>query len=69
MVTSFCSWQPHCSGPIHDDVIIPSKSITIMGAGSVGLAVLKIFFDLSEVTRREWEIVLYEQRRNVGGIR
>ena len=46
----------------------PSKSIAIVGAGSGGLAILKTLFDLPEGVRRDWEVVLYEQRRNVGGV-
>lgn len=45
-----------------------AKSIAIVGAGSAGLAMLKTLLDLPEETRRNWDIVLYEQRRNVGGI-
>lgn len=46
----------------------PSKSIAIVGAGSGGLAILKTLFDLPEHVRHDWEVVLYEQRRNVGGV-
>ncbi|TBU25501.1 FAD/NAD(P)-binding domain-containing protein [Dichomitus squalens] len=46
----------------------PAKSIAIVGAGSGGLAILKTIFDLPEDVRRDWEVVLYEQRRNVGGV-
>ena len=46
----------------------PTKSIAIVGAGSAGLAALKALLDLPEETRQGWEIVLYEQRRGVGGV-
>ncbi|RPD72555.1 FAD/NAD(P)-binding domain-containing protein [Lentinus tigrinus ALCF2SS1-7] len=46
----------------------PSKSIAIVGAGSGGLAILKTIFDLPEDVRQGWEVVLYEQRRDVGGV-
>lgn len=46
----------------------PSKSIAIVGAGSAGLAILKTILDLPEDVRSGWEIALYEQRRNVGGL-
>ncbi|KAI8971157.1 FAD/NAD-P-binding domain-containing protein [Trametes punicea] len=46
----------------------PTKSIAIVGAGSAGLAILKTLLDLPLETRQSWEIVLYEQRRDVGGL-
>lgn len=46
----------------------PAKSIAIVGAGSGGLAILKTIFDLPPDVRRDWEVVLYEQRRDVGGV-
>jgi cation diffusion facilitator CzcD-associated flavoprotein CzcO len=45
-----------------------AKSILIVGAGSAGLAMLKTLLDLPDETRGGWDIVLYEQRRDVGGI-
>lgn len=45
-----------------------TKSIAIVGAGSGGLAILKTFLDLPEEVRSTWEFVLYEQRRDVGGV-
>ncbi|RDX41669.1 FAD/NAD(P)-binding domain-containing protein [Lentinus brumalis] len=50
------------------DVKTPSKSIAIVGAGSGGLAIVKTIFDLPEDVRDGWEVVLYEQRRDVGGV-
>ena len=44
------------------------KSVAIVGAGSAGLAALKTFLDLPENVRGNWNITLYEQRRDVGGI-
>lgn len=46
----------------------PQKSIAIIGAGSAGLAALKTFLDLPSEIRETWDIILYEQRRDVGGI-
>ncbi|KAI0747097.1 hypothetical protein C8Q80DRAFT_1271896 [Daedaleopsis nitida] len=46
----------------------PTKSIAIVGGGSGGLAILKTIFDLPEELRNCWEVVLFEQRRNVGGV-
>ena len=46
----------------------PSKSIAIVGAGSGGIAILKTLLDLPEDVRASWDIVLYEQRRDVGGL-
>jgi cation diffusion facilitator CzcD-associated flavoprotein CzcO len=45
-----------------------TKSIAIVGAGSGGLAILKALLDLPEAVRSTWEVVLYEQRRDVGGV-
>ncbi|KAJ3557315.1 hypothetical protein NM688_g1537 [Phlebia brevispora] len=45
-----------------------SKSIAIVGAGSGGLAVLKTLLDLPEEVRASWDIALYDQRRDVGGL-
>lgn len=44
------------------------KSIAIVGAGSAGLASLKTLLDLPIEVRQKWDIVLYEQRRDVGGV-
>lgn len=44
------------------------KSIAIVGAGSAGLAMLKTLLDLSDSTRSGWNIVLFEQRHDLGGI-
>ncbi|KAI6010734.1 hypothetical protein F5J12DRAFT_564311 [Pisolithus orientalis] len=45
-----------------------SKSVAIVGAGSGGLAMLKNLLDLPLEIREDWDIVLYERRRDVGGI-
>jgi hypothetical protein len=45
-----------------------TKSVAIVGAGSAGLAMLKALLDLPEELGGGWEIVLYEQRRDIGGI-
>ncbi|KAF9219777.1 FAD/NAD(P)-binding domain-containing protein [Gyrodon lividus] len=45
-----------------------NKSVAIVGAGSAGLAMLKALIDLPEELGGGWEIVLYEQRTDVGGI-
>ncbi|KAF9263242.1 FAD/NAD(P)-binding domain-containing protein [Marasmius fiardii PR-910] len=50
----------------HSDV--SHKSIAIVGAGSAGLGILKTILNLPEDLRSGWDIILYEQRRNVGGI-
>ena len=58
--------QEPLAAPSH--VKTPSKSIAIVGAGSGGLAILKSILDLPEDVREGWEVVLYEQRRDVGGV-
>ncbi|KIP05566.1 hypothetical protein PHLGIDRAFT_25039 [Phlebiopsis gigantea 11061_1 CR5-6] len=47
---------------------LSSQSIAIVGAGSGGLAILKTLLDLPEDVRSTWEIVLYERRKDVGGL-
>ncbi|KAI5984271.1 hypothetical protein EDD15DRAFT_2375305 [Pisolithus albus] len=54
--------------PSHDFGQDTVKSIAIVGAGSAGLAMLKGLLDLPPEIRADWDIVLYEQRRDVGGI-
>ncbi|KAF9219775.1 dimethylaniline monooxygenase [Gyrodon lividus] len=44
------------------------KSVAIVGAGSAGLAMLKALVDFPNDSFTDWEIVLYEQRKDVGGI-
>ncbi|KAI6024115.1 hypothetical protein BKA83DRAFT_4125480 [Pisolithus microcarpus] len=57
-----------CLQPSHDLEQDTVKSIAIVGAGSAGLAMLKSLLDLPPEIRANWDIVLYEQRRDVGGI-
>ncbi|KAI6167412.1 hypothetical protein EDD17DRAFT_1540710 [Pisolithus thermaeus] len=45
-----------------------AKSVAIVGGGSAGLAMLKNLLDLPLETRADWDIVLYEQRKDIGGI-
>lgn len=60
----------HVSGlpNFKSSVDVHSKSIAIVGAGSAGIAVLKTILDLPEDSRSNWRIVLFEQRRDVGGV-
>lgn len=73
------SWRETQESSHHDDLTIAesytltiesiytnaSKSIAIVGAGSAGLAILKTLLDLRQ---EDWDVVLYEQRRDVGGV-
>ncbi|KAF9234989.1 hypothetical protein BU15DRAFT_89735 [Melanogaster broomeanus] len=52
----------------HGNTNPPQRSVAIVGAGSAGLAMLKALVDLPDELTGGWEIVLYEQRRDVGGI-
>lgn len=57
--------------PSHDPPTLtrtPDKSVAIIGAGSAGLAALKTFLDLPDDVRGNWDVTLFEQRRDVGGI-
>ena len=48
---------------------VPDKRIAIVGAGTGGLVMLKTLVgDLPKDITRTWEIVLFDQRDNVGGI-
>lgn len=49
-------------------VVHASKSVAVVGAGSAGLAMLRALVDLQEELHDTLDIVLYEQRRDVGGI-
>ncbi|KAF8842361.1 FAD/NAD(P)-binding domain-containing protein [Paxillus ammoniavirescens] len=44
------------------------KLVAIVGGGSAGLAMLKTLVDFPDETFADWDIVLYEQREDVGGI-
>jgi heterodisulfide reductase subunit A-like polyferredoxin len=46
----------------------PGKSILIVGGGTAGLASLKTFLDVPAQIGRDWEIVLYEKRDDIGGV-
>ncbi|KZO90653.1 FAD/NAD(P)-binding domain-containing protein [Calocera viscosa TUFC12733] len=45
-----------------------SKRIAVIGAGAAGLAVLKVLLELPQVREREWHVVCYEARDDVGGV-
>jgi heterodisulfide reductase subunit A-like polyferredoxin len=45
-----------------------TKSILIIGGGNAGLGSLKTFLDVPARIRRDWDIVLYEKRDEIGGI-
>ncbi|KAF8639192.1 hypothetical protein AX17_001678 [Amanita inopinata Kibby_2008] len=49
-----------------DHKSVERKSIAVVGAGTAGLAVLKTLLDLPD--RNAWDIVLLEERENLGGI-
>lgn len=45
------------------------KRIAIVGGGTGGLAALKTFLhDIPKALEEQWEVFLYEQRPNVGGV-
>lgn len=62
------SVQPEPSSVLGASPDVIRKSIAIVGAGSGGLAVLKTLLDLPEDVRLSWDIALYDQRRDVGGL-
>ncbi len=48
---------------------VPDKRIAIVGGGTGGIVMLKTLVDdLPKDMTRTWEIVLFEQRDDVGGI-
>ncbi|KIJ65095.1 hypothetical protein HYDPIDRAFT_27819 [Hydnomerulius pinastri MD-312] len=56
--------NPHQDVDLYDG----PKSVAIVGAGSAGLAMLKTLVDFPGDVYADWEIVLYEQRKDVGGV-
>jgi cation diffusion facilitator CzcD-associated flavoprotein CzcO len=64
----------HFQVPLHLSSVsstadVPDKRIAIVGAGTGGIVMLKTFVDdLPKDITRTWEIVLFEQRDDVGGI-
>ena len=48
------------------NVVHERKSIAIVGAGSSGMAMLKTLLDMPE--HNSWNIILFEERENIGGI-
>jgi hypothetical protein len=45
------------------------KRVAIVGAGTAGVSTLKtLLVDIPENLRRGWEVVVFEQRADVGGI-
>lgn len=71
LIVPFLSTNPVSQIPLennHDSSSQSSKSIAIIGAGSAGLAVLKTLIDIDPSLRQGWDITLYEERENVGGI-
>jgi cation diffusion facilitator CzcD-associated flavoprotein CzcO len=46
----------------------PTKSIAIIGGGSAGLGALQVILEIQHQKNLNWEVVLYEQRRGLGGV-
>ncbi|KZT29650.1 FAD/NAD(P)-binding domain-containing protein [Neolentinus lepideus HHB14362 ss-1] len=57
---------PTC--PLLEEVQSPTKRVAIIGAGSGGVGTLKAIFDIPEDVRRTWQIDLFDQREEVGGV-
>jgi chemotaxis response regulator CheB len=54
---------------VSSTVDVPDKRIAIVGGGTGGIVMLKtLVADLPKDITRTWEIVLFEQRDDVGGI-
>ena len=48
---------------------VPNKRVAIVGGGTSGIVMLKTLIDdLPKDVTRTWEIVLFEQRDDIGGI-
>ena len=45
-----------------------TKKIIIIGGGAAGLASLQAVLESSEHRRGEWEVLLFEEREDTGGI-
>lgn len=60
---------PLSESSISSTADVPDKRIAIVGGGLSGIVMLKTLVnDLPKDITRTWEIVLYEQRDDVGGI-
>jgi chemotaxis response regulator CheB len=54
---------------VSSTVDVPDKRIAIVGGGTGGIVMLKtLVADLPKDITRTWEIVLFEQRDDIGGI-
>jgi cation diffusion facilitator CzcD-associated flavoprotein CzcO len=45
-----------------------SKTIAVIGGGTGGLGALQVLLDVKRKNNLNWEVVLYEQRQEVGGV-
>jgi len=45
-----------------------SKTVVIIGGGSAGLGALKALLDLPHDIRASWNISLFDEREDVGGV-
>ena len=46
----------------------PSKRIAVVGGGTSGLSFLKVSKEYQKKYNLSWEVILYEQRHDIGGI-
>jgi malic enzyme len=44
------------------------KKIIIIGGGAAGLASLQAILETTEHQREEWEVILFEEREDIGGV-
>ncbi|KAH9829712.1 FAD/NAD(P)-binding domain-containing protein [Rhodofomes roseus] len=62
---TFVLMRDHCTDRHPSEA---SKSIAIVGGGSGGLAALKTILDVANDINENWEVVLFEQHRGLGGV-
>jgi len=69
LLFSFLSSNLPAQVPLHSEhASVGSKSVAIVGAGSAGLAMLKTLLELEPLAHGNWNVVLFDERDNVGGI-
>ncbi|TFK49541.1 FAD/NAD(P)-binding domain-containing protein [Heliocybe sulcata] len=57
---------PACPPP--EELQSSGKRVAIIGAGTGGIATLKALFDLPEDVRKSWQVDLYDEREEIGGV-
>ncbi|KAF8330455.1 uncharacterized protein EI90DRAFT_3060806 [Cantharellus anzutake] len=76
LISHFSPWQrpfellgqPGLRTSQPQDISSPPKRIAVVGAGTAGLSFLKVSLGYQRERDVNWEVVLYEQRHDIGGV-